>query len=196
MSTVEERLAALERQNVRMKALLFAVAITVALTAFIAASSAERHVQVTSLEAQRINLVDPEGNAIGFLGWSEEGASSLSLRQGRTMVSLVASKDIAQAEVSGGPDNRVTMEAGQQTLISVARDAGRVTVDATDREPSIALLDSAGKPRAVLHGRSQDPCLMFVEGDFDKVRAYIGAPSGGGRIRLVDDRGRGTVLPR
>ena len=196
MDDVERRLAALERQNRRMKALLAAMTVAAGLAALMAAGPADRDVQVRSLTAQRIDLVDPKGNELGSWGLSEEGGPSLVLRQGRMRVSLVAAEDTAQVEVSGGQSNWAAIEAGKQTLLSLARGEGRVTIDSTDLDPSIAILDRAGKPRAVLHGRNRDPCLMFFDGDFDKLRAYVGAPPGGGRIQLVDERGRRVVLPR
>lgn len=196
MNVVEERLADLERQARRMKALLAAMGMLAGLAVFLAAAPADRDVQVRSLKAQRIDLVDAEGKDLGFLGLSAEGSPSLVLRQGRTTVSLAASDATAQVEVSGGPNHWVSMEAGTQTLVSLARGDGRVTIDVTDLDPTLAMVDGTGKPRVVLHGRSQDPCLMLVDGDFDKVRAYIGSPRGGGRIQLIGERGEKTVLPR
>ncbi|HUT93365.1 MAG TPA: hypothetical protein VMY37_28135 [Thermoguttaceae bacterium] len=196
MDPVEERLADLERQNRRMKALLVAMGLLAGSAAFLAASPADRDVQVRSLKAQRIDLVDAEGKDVGFLGLSEEGSPSLVLRQGRTTASLLASEDTAQVEVSGGPKRWASMEAGTQTLASLASGDGRVTIDVTDLDPSIAMVDGTGKPRVVLHGRNQDPCLMFVDGDFGKVRAYIGSPPAGGRVQLISERGQKTVYPR
>ncbi len=196
MDPVEERLADLERQARRMKALLAVMGLVAGSAVFLAAAPADRDVHVRSLKAQRIDLVDAGGKDAGFLGLSGDGAPSLVLQQGRTTVSLVASEDTAQVEVSGGPNHWVSMEAGRQTLVSLARGDGRVTIDVTDLEPSLAMVDGTGKPRVVLHGRNQDPCLMFVDGDFDRVRAYIGSPRGGGRIQLIGERGQKTVYPR
>ena len=196
MDPVEERLADLERQNRRMKALLVAMGLLAGSAAFLAAGPADRDVHVRSLKAQRIDLVDAQGKDVGFLGLSAEGSPSLVLRQGRTTASLLASEDTAQVEVFGGPNRWASMEAGTQTLASLASGDGRVTIDVTDLDPSIAMVDGTGKPRVVLHGRNQDPCLMFVDGDFGKVRAYIGSPRAGGRVQLISERGQKTVYPR
>ena len=196
MTTDEDRLATLERQNRRMRVLLVATGVLAGLAAFLAAGPADRDVQVRSLKAQTIDLVDAQGNDVGFLGLSAEGTPSLVLRQGRTTVSLTASNDSAQVEVSGGTNNWAAIEAGRQTLVSLARSDGRVTIDITDLDPSLAMLDGKGKPRVVLHGRNQDPCLMFVDGEFGKLRAYIGSPRGGGRVQLISERGQKTVYPR
>jgi len=196
MNAVEKRLADLERQNRRVKALLAVMGMLVGSAVFLAAAPADRDVQVRSLKAQRIDLVDADGKDLGFLGVSAEGSPSLVLRQGRTTVLLTASDASGQIEVSGGPNHWVSMEAGTQTLLSLARGDGRVTIDVTDLDPTLAMVDGKGGPRLVLHGRSQDPCLMLVDGDFNKVRAYLGAPRSGGRIQLIGERGEKTVLPR
>jgi len=196
MNAVEKRLADLERRARRMKAWLAVMGLLVGLALFLAAAPADRDVQVRSLQAQRIDLVDAEGKDLGFLGASAEGSPSLVLRHGRTTVSLTACDDTAQVEVSAGPNHWVSMEAGRQTLVSLARGDGRVTIDVTDLDPTLAMVDGTGKPRVVLHGRNQDPCLMLVDGDFAKVRAYVGSPRGGGRIQLIGERGEKTVFPR
>jgi hypothetical protein len=201
--TIEERLERLEKENRRLKYLLFSLLFLVAGVFFVGATAKKKGKPVSDeIRTHRLVLVDSKGKDRGVLGmdkecpflglYDEEGISRISLAVEKYGSILVLNDENAKAGavlsmLEGIPKlvlSDLALEGDK--LLEGARGMAILTLE--DDGPSLQLYDGKGKEKGDLAIIRGIPALVLSDGENPKVGLKV--VNGEGYIDLYDSFGK------
>ena len=173
--SLEQRMTRLERENKWLRrVVVFAVALF-GVAAFMAAGRPQdKNLEVNVLRAQRIQLVDGNGNDIGLLGMSKDGKPTLHIGSAKGTINMTA--------------------MGGASLITLAGGNGSLELSSgTDKiPPSLWMHDSMDRERVRLEAKADCPLLALLgeKGFGHGAMALLACDEDSGVVSVIDKNGK------
>ena len=142
---IETRIRKLERHN-RLLAITLSVAVG---CLFLFGATDQREVEVMTLRAQRVELIDPLGKVIGTWG-SDEGATFFNFESVNGSSRFRSSCDSSAALSLSFNENRATMAANNQaSAIMSSSPSGTSVLRSNKTETGMSSIDHNGATRLI-----------------------------------------------
>ena len=174
-SHINARIERLERQNNRLQKVLIILVLGLSALVIMGAKAGLQDGRFNELTAEKITIVDTQGNKLIEIGTDESRGTGIRILNGagRPLVGIGVAAD-------GG---------GSGLLISDKMGRGRFGLGMDEGIPSLALTDENGKKIIALGGDERGYGLVIMDGN-EVERAGVGYKEGSTGIALYDDKGQ------
>lgn len=173
---LDKRLAAIERENRRLKFGLLSMLLLLAPLLLLGAKHGLQDGQFGEITAQKITIVDESGTALVRIGSEKDEGIGMSIHSeaGQRLMTFGISAD----------------GQGSGIMVSDAEGRARIGLGMDQGVPGIALLDKDGAKIIAMGGTRDKGYGILVNDGEEKQRIGLGYNGGNAGIMLYDDEGR------